>query len=139
MQYFIDKKELECFYYNAISNTNFGLIVTEIDGLHDAFENDIEFIEVPGRNGELIVDNQRVKSRDLKISGYIDKELTNFSMSDIYKGMNKWLKSEMKYHKLEFVNEDLGFNALCYKFKMNETIKDLAKVEITFRVQGEDI
>ena len=68
MKYYVDKSELEVFYFNNVSNTNFNLIVEDIEGLYDSFERDIEFIEVPGRNGELIVDNNRVKSKELTIS-----------------------------------------------------------------------
>ena len=72
MKYYVDKSELEVFYFNNVSNTNFNLIVEEIEGLYDSFERDIEFIEVPGRNGELIVDNNRFKSKNLIIKGYVD-------------------------------------------------------------------
>lgn len=137
MQYYVEKVELECFYFNNISNTNFGLVVEEVDGLYDAFENDIEFIEVPGRDGELIVDNNRVKSRELKIKGWIDKTLTEFTMTELQEGLNKWLKNYMYYQKLEFIKEAKVFKALCYNFKMNEIMEDLAEIEIKFRVQGE--
>lgn len=137
MQYYVDKKELDVFYFNNVSNTNFGLIVEETDGLYDSFEDDIEFIEVPGRDGELIVDNERVKSKDLIVKGWIDKSITEFTMTQLQEGLNKWLKSSMSYQKLEFIKEALGFNAVCYKFKMKEVITDLCEIEIYFRVQGE--
>ena len=137
MQYYVDKSELEVFYFNNVSNTNFNLIVEEIEGLYDSFERDIEFIEVPGRNGELIVNNNRVKSNDLIIKGYIDSSSSDFTMTQLKEGMEKWLHSSMTYQKLEFIKEAIGLKALCYKFTMKEIMEDLCEIEISFRVQGE--
>ena len=137
MQYYVEKSELEIFYFNNVSNTNFGLIVEEIEGLYDSFERDIEFIEVPGRDGELIVNNNRVKSNDLIIKGYIDSSNSDFTMTQLKEGMEKWLHSSMTYQKLEFIKEAIGLKALCYKFTMKEIMEDLCEIEISFRVQGE--
>ena len=137
MQYYIEKNELEVFYFNNVSNTNFSLIVEEIEGLYDSFERDIEFIEVPGREGELIIDNNRVKSKDLIIKGYIDSSSSDFTMTQLKEGMEKWLHSSMTYQRLEFIKEAIGLKALCYKFAMKEIMEDLCEIEIKFRVQGE--
>lgn len=137
MKYYVNKSELEVFYFNNVSNTNFNLIVEEIEGLYDSFERDIEFIEVPGRNGELIVNNNRVKSNDLIIKGYIDSSSSDFTMTQLKEGMEKWLHSSMTYQKLEFIKEAIGLKALCYKFTMKEIMEDLCEIEISFRVQGE--
>ena len=137
MQYYVEKSELEIFYFNNVSNTNFGLIVEEIEGLYDSFERDVEFIEVPGRDGELIVNNNRVKSNDLIIKGYIDSSSSDFTMTQLKEGMEKWLHSSMTYQKLEFIKEAIGLKALCYKFTMKEIMEDLCEIEISFRVQGE--
>ena len=137
MQYYVEKSELEIFYFNNVSNTNFGLIVEEIEGLYDSFERDIEFIEVPGRDGELIVNNNRVKSNDLIIKGYVDSSNSDFTMTQLKEGMEKWLHSSMTYQKLEFIKEAIGLKALCYKFTMKEIMEDLCEIEISFRVQGE--
>ena len=137
MQYYVEKSELEIFYFNNVSNTNFGLIVEEIEGLYDSFERDVEFIEVTGRDGELIVNNNRVKSNDLIIKGYIDSSSSDFTMTQLKEGMEKWLHSSMTYQKLEFIKEAIGLKALCYKFTMKEIMEDLCEIEISFRVQGE--
>ena len=137
MQYYVPKNELEVFYFNNVSNTNFSLIVEEIEGLYDSFERDVEFIEVPGRNGELIVDNNRVKSRDLIVKGYIDASSSEFTMTQLKEGLEKWLHSSIAYQKLEFIKEAVGLKALCYKFIMKEIMEDLCEIEIKFRVQGE--
>lgn len=138
MQYYVEKNELEVFYFNNVSNTNFGLIIENIEGLYDSFERDIEFIEVPGRNGELIIDNNRVKSKDLIISGYVDASSSEFTMTQLKQGLEKWLHSSMTYQKLEFIKEAIGLKALCYKFTMKEIVEDLCEIEINFRVLGEN-
>ena len=137
MQYYVAKSELEIFYFNNVSNTNFNLIVEDIEGLYDSFERDIEFIEVPGRNGELIVDNNRVKSKELTIKGYVDASSSEFTMTQLKEGLEKWLYSSMTYQKLEFIKETISLKALCYKFIMKEIMEDLCEIEINFRVQGE--
>ena len=136
MKYYVDKSELEVFYFNNVSNTNFNLIVEEIEGLYDSFERDIEFIEVPGRNGELIVDNNRFKSKNLIIKGYVDSSNSEHTMTQLKDGLEKWLYTSVGYNKLEFIKEAIGLNALCYKFSMKEIIEDLSEIEINFRVQG---
>ena len=136
MKYYVDKSELEVFYFNNVSNTNFNLIVEEIEGLYDSFERDIEFIEVPGRNGELIVDNNRFKSKNLIIKGYVDASNSEHTMTQLKDGLEKWLYTSVGYNKLEFIKESIGLNALCYKFSMKEIIEDLSEIEINFRVQG---
>lgn len=138
MQYYVSKSELEVFYFNNVSNTNFNLIVEDIEGLYDSFERDIEFIEVPGRDGELIVNNDRVKSKDLVITGHIDSSGSEFTMTQLKEGLEKWLCSSMTYQRLEFIKEAIGLKALCYKFTMKEVMQDLCEIEISFRVQGEN-
>ena len=137
MQYYVNKSELEVFYFNNVSNTNFNLIVEEVEGLYDSFERDIEFIEVPGRDGELIVDNNRLKSKDLTIKGYVDSSYSEHTMTQLKEGLEKWLYHSMGYNKLEFIKEAIGLKALCYKFSMKEIMEDLSEIEISFRVQGE--
>lgn len=139
MQYYVPKNELEVFYFNNVSNTNFNLIVEDIEGLYDSFERDIEFIEVPGRNGELIVDNNRVKSKELTIKGYVDASSSEFTMTQLKEGLEKWLYSSMSYQKLEFIKEAMELKALCYKFTMKEIMEDLCEIEISFRIQGENV
>lgn len=138
MQYYVSKSELEVFYFNNVSNTNFNLIVEDIEGLYDSFERDIEFIEVPGRDGELIVNNDRVKSKDLVITGHIDSSGSEFTMTQLKEGLEKWLCSSMTYQRLEFIKGAIGLKALCYKFTMKEVMQDLCEIEISFRVQGEN-
>ena len=87
MQYYVEKNELEVFYFNNVSNTNFNFIVEDIEGLYDSFERDIEFIEVPGRDGELIINNNRVKSKDITINGYIDASSSDFTMTQLKEGL----------------------------------------------------
>ena len=39
------------------------MVIEEVEGLLDTFERDIELVEIQGRDGELIIDNQRKKSK----------------------------------------------------------------------------
>ena len=77
MQYYVNENELMNFTYNGVSSTSFFMVIEEIEGLLDTFERDIELIEIKGRDGELVIDNQRKKSKNITITGQIDVEKSN--------------------------------------------------------------
>ena len=61
MQYFVNKEELIRFSFGGINSASFSIFATEVKGLYNSFERDVEFIEVPGRDGDLLIDNKRKK------------------------------------------------------------------------------
>ena len=63
MQYFIDKDKLEYFVYGGTSSASFNFIIMENDNLN-SFENDFELVEIPGRNGDLLISNKRNKNKE---------------------------------------------------------------------------
>jgi phage-related protein len=60
--YYIDKDKLEYFTFGGTSSASFNFIIMENDNL-SSFENDFELISVPGRTGDLIVNNNRKKNK----------------------------------------------------------------------------
>lgn len=135
MRYYVDDHELMDFNYNEVSSTSFFMIIEEIDGLLDTFERDIDLIEVMGRDGELIIDNHRKKSKDIIVRGHIDVEKSYFPVDILAVKIEEWLQSEISYKPLFFKNHDIKYNAICFnQIKLSEVIKDLCSFEITFRV-----
>ena len=51
MQYFVNEDELISFMYGEVPSTLYSLYVLDVKNLNNGFERDIEFIEVPGRDG----------------------------------------------------------------------------------------
>lgn len=52
------------FTFAGRSSRNFGILVDSVEGLWDSPERDFDSIEIPGRNGELTIDNGRWKNVD---------------------------------------------------------------------------
>ena len=135
MQYYVNDSELMYFNYNGVSSTSFFMVIEETEGLLDTFERDIELIEVPGRDGELVIDNQRKKSKDITIRGHIDVEKSNKSIDILAYEIENWLQGVVSYKPLTFKDCNFRYEALCFnQIKLSEIIQNLCEFEITFRV-----
>ena len=135
MQYYVNENELMNFTYNGVSSTSFFMVIEEIEGLLDTFERDIELIEIKGRDGELVIDNQRKKSKNITITGHIDVEKSNKRIDTLAKDIENWLQEEVSYKTLIFKNHKFKYEALCFnQIKLSEVIEDLCEFEIIFRV-----
>ena len=95
MQYYVNENELMNFTYNGVSSTSFFMVIEEIEGLLDTFERDIELIEIKGRDGELVIDNQRKKSKNITVIGHIDVEKSNKKIDVLSKDIENWLQKEV--------------------------------------------
>lgn len=104
MQYYIDKSKLEYFTYGSISSASFNFIIIENDNLK-SFENDFEFIAIPGRSGDLILDNNRKKNKEININAKVDLEGLGDAKA-VAKNIRDWLAGEVKYKTL-FFSDDL--------------------------------
>lgn len=135
MQYYVNKNELMYFVYNGVSSTSFFMVIENVEGLLDTFENDIELVEVKGRDGELIIDNQRKKSKNIKVTGHIDVEESSKSIDILANDIEKWLQGQVSYKTLTFKEHKYKYEAICFnQIKLSEVIKDLCEFEIVFRV-----
>lgn len=137
MQYYIDKKDLMCFTYGeeGISSTFFSMIIEEVDGLISTYERDVELIEVPGRDGELLIDNKRKKSKDITVKGHIDVESLNGDITSLALGIEEWLQGTVSYKPLTFSDHRFIYQAVCInQINLSEVIEDLCEFEIKFRV-----
>ena len=107
MIYYIDKNKLEYFTFGGTSSASFNFIIVENDNLK-GFENDFELISIPGRSGDLIVDNQRKKNKEINIVAYVDLDDLNKDAKTTAKEIKTWLQSEVKYKDLIF-SDDLTY------------------------------
>lgn len=137
MQYYIDKSELESFTYGAISSASFNFIIVSNNNL-DGFENDFELVEVPGRTGDLLIDNQRQKNKIIKIEAYADiEELGEAKI--VAKDIKKWLQGEILYKPLSFSDDSVKYQAIVTgNVDIVEEIKDLLNIKFTFSCKETD-
>lgn len=81
--------------YNGKSFLDFGVFISG-SGTFDAPERDTEKIEIPGRNGDLTIDNGRYKNLPLKYPAFITSEFN----SNI-EGLRNFLLTQQGYKRLE--------------------------------------
>ena len=131
MQYYVDKNELESFTYGAISSTSFNFIIVSNDNLN-GFENDLELVEIPGRTGDLIIDNQRKKNKEINIEAYADIEEFG-EASLVSKAIRKWLQGEVKYKPLIFSNDYVKYEAIVLgNVEIVEEVENLLNIKFKF-------
>ena len=110
MQYYVDKNSLDYFVYGGTSSASFNFIITENDHLN-GFENDFELIEIPGRSGDLLINNNRKKYKEINIEAYADIEELGDAHT-VAKNIKQWLQGEVKYKDLTFSNDLTEFKAI---------------------------
>lgn len=64
------------FQFNGKSSSEFGVFISG-SGIYDAPERDVEFMSIPGRNGDLIIDNGRFKNIEITYPAFIPDKFTD--------------------------------------------------------------
>ena len=124
MQYYVDKNSLDYFVYGGTSSASFNFIIVENDHLN-GFENDFELIEIPGRSGDLLINNNRKKNKEINIEAYVDLDELQGTKEEIILNIRKWLQGEVKYNKLMFSDTSILYEAII-----------LGNVEIVEEMEG---
>ena len=83
------------FIFDGQSSADFGIYISG-SGTYNAPERDIEVFSIPGRNGDLIVDNGRFKNIPVKYPCFITKEFPIKA-----ERIRLWLNQNQGYRKLE--------------------------------------
>lgn len=87
---------MHSFTYNGVNSRNYCELYVSGGGTFNAPERDFESIPIPGRNGELTLDNGRFKNITVEYEGWIAKDfLTNSAKA------RAWLCSQYGYKRLE--------------------------------------
>lgn len=131
MQYYVDKNSLDYFVYGGTSSASFNFIITENDNLN-SFENDFELIEIPGRSGDLVIDNKRKKNKEINIEAYADIEELGDAHT-VAKNIKQWLQGEVKYKDLTFSNDLTKYEAIVKgPIEIVEEIEGLLNISFIF-------
>ena len=132
MQYYINKENLNYFIYGGTSSASFNFIITENDNLK-SFENDFELVSIPGRNGDLIISNNRKKNKEINIEAYIDLESLNKDAKTAAKEIKTWLQGEVKYKDLTFSDDLVNYKAVVVgEVEIYEEIENLLNIKFKF-------
>lgn len=83
------------FIFNGISSKDFGVYISG-SGTFSGSERDVTTFQIPGRNGDLTLDNGRYKNRSLKYPAFIYR---NFDLN--VEGLRNWLLADPGYKRLE--------------------------------------
>ena len=132
MRYYVDKNKLDYFIFDTTSSASFNFIIVEKDNLK-SFENDFELISVPGRNGDLIISNNRKKNKEINIEAYIDLEGLKRDAKTISAEIINWLQGELKYKKLTFSDDLTNYMAIVPgEIEIYEEVESLLNVKFKF-------
>lgn len=122
------------FEYNGKKSSDFGIrIQTGIK--YPSPEADVERVEAVGRDGDLIVDNERMKSMSFPIPIRIDAEKGG-ALIDLASEINGWLKSDLGFHPLILSTQpDFYYNAIIIDgFEIEETLKEFGRTVVKFEL-----
>ena len=130
MKWYKNINELKSFTYGATSSTSFKYGF-EADNLKP-FELDFELREVPGRSGDLIIDNKRKKNKIISVEGKVDCNGSDASL--VIKNINNWLCGEVKYKPLTFSDDPTKYEAIVMpgSYDIEETIKGVLNLKFQF-------
>lgn len=81
--------------YNGTKSSDLGVFVTG-SGSFDAAELDVDKYEIPGRNGDLILSNNRYKNIEITYPAFIPK-----AFMDKAQNVRNWMRSSRVYARLE--------------------------------------
>ena len=131
MQYYVDKNSLDYFVYGGTSSASFNFIIVENDNLN-GFENDFELIEIPGRSGDLLINNNRKKNKEINIEAYVDLDGLGDSKT-VSKNIKQWLQGEVKYKDLTFSNDLTEYKAIVKgTIEIVEEVEGLLNINFKF-------
>ena len=131
MIYYVDKNSLEHFTFGGTSSASFNFIIVKNDNLN-SFENDFELIEIPGRSGDLVIDNKRKKNKEINIEAYADIEELGDAHT-VAKNIKQWLQGEVKYKTLTFSNDLTEYEAIVKgPIEIVEEVEGLLNINFKF-------
>lgn len=84
------------FTFNGESSADYGLFING-RGTYDSPRPDLDFVQIPGRSGDLIYDNKRFENIDVIYPACFT--LDNFRRN--FKAVQEWLLSSKGYQRLE--------------------------------------
>ena len=114
------------FSFNNLSAADFGLYVAEKD-IYSAPAYDQQFVSVPGRNGDVVIDNGRYNNVDISYTCYCKNLSANVSNIKLWLCQPRYFKRTDSYDPLYF-----RYAAFASKLKVDELLRNVGKAELVF-------
>jgi len=123
------------FEYNGKKSIDFGLRIQNALSIVIP-EQDIELMEVPGKDGDLAFDKKRLKGVIKSFPCTLDVP-TGMTVDLVAKQISEWLRTDVGWNKLVFSGyEGYEYEALCYEtFDIEETLRTRGRTVINFRLK----
>ena len=118
------------FIFNGTSSRELGLKCKEIN--HITFSSkSYESIKIPGRTGNLIIDDGSIENKEITIIAYLDLRKTEYKKEKI-NFIKKWLLGHIGYKPLVF-DDEIEYQAIVTgEVKITEIIQNFYELNINF-------
>lgn len=124
-------KERHFFEYGGQRSDSFDLHISATN-TEASPEQDISFISIPGRDGELTQDNKRLSSFNKPIYVTIQSDI---NIEEAAHNINQWLKTDVRYKELnKSWDPDYTYKAIIYDyFDIQDILPKFGRVPLPFR------
>ena len=95
----------------------------------------LEFISIPGRTGDLILDDNSRENFNLVIEGYIDGRKSN--LKTLTEQLDSWLNSTTGYQNIAFDDGTVLKAVLISEIDVNEVVKNFGELTLEFSAYKE--
>lgn len=95
----------------------------------------LEFISIPGRTGDLILDDNSRENFNLVIEGYIDGRKSN--LKALTEQLDLWLNSSRGYQSITFDDGTVLKAVLISEIDINEVVKNFGELTLEFSAYRE--
>ena len=95
----------------------------------------LEFISIPGRTGDLIIDEGARENFNLVIEGYIDARESN--LKTLCDSLDNWLNSTTGYQTITFDDGTVLKAVLISEIDINEIVKNFGELTLEFSAYRE--
>ena len=95
----------------------------------------LEFISIPGRTGDLILDEGARENFNLVIEGYIDGRKSN--LKTLTEQLDLWLNSSKGYQTITFNDGTVLKGVLISEINPNEIVKNFGELTLEFSAYRE--
>ena len=95
----------------------------------------LEFISIPGRTGDLILDDSSRENFNLVIDGYIDGRKD--SLKTLTEQLDLWLNSTAGYQNITFDDGTVLKAVLISEIDVNEVVKNFGELTLEFSAYRE--
>ena len=122
------------FTINNKTNKDFNFKVKSSNHLTKS-KKKLEFISIPGRTGDLIIDEGARENFNLVIEGYIDARETN--LKTLCDSLDNWLNSTTGYQTIAFDDGTALKAVLISEINPTEVVKNFGELSLEFSAYKE--